>query len=751
MPGLPAPAGGTTVFRTAAFAVMCMFFAAPPVVAQEAFDRDFQTYTPRVTPTRIDSADAPVIDGKLDDDAWAKATVLTEFYQVEPEIAYPDVETRVYLAHDENNLYVGVYAYDDEVENIFATILERDGQVWRDDMLRFYIDPFDTGISGFGFDVNALGARAERLVQANRPPVDEWDTIWDSAGQIVEDGWTAELVIPFRSLSFDPGGDGWGLMITRERSHKAQEIRWAAIDQSVNKFGFSRAGRLEGITDINRGHGLDVQLQAGVTANRDWTEPRDDDVRLEPSANIAYKITPSMTGLLTLNTDFSDTPLDARQINTGRFSLFFPETRDFFLQDAAFFEFGGQTFTRGSQSVRAMSNVPNGQPFFSRRIGIVNGERVKIRGGLKLSGEAGGFEIGALTARTGEAQGIDSQTLSVARIATDLGRQHRVGIIATHGDPTGRTDNTVAGVDYLYQTPSFLGGSRMQTDVYYLLSSSSTRGDDSSFGFRSDYQGDALAGGIEFRQIGDDFAPALGFVNRAGTRNYSAAINRRLRQGPDWMRWWQFGTRHEYITDLDGRMETRRNELVAGLQTRWTDDLTLSLSDERQVIFTPFSLPGGLVVPVGSYDNDGATLTFQSSLTRPYGTKLELSHQDFYGGDSTKFASDFLYRPNARIDLRASYSIEAISVPAGDVDVQIGSVNTVFNLSPDLSISTQTQYDNISHSLSFFGRVNWELRPQTELFIGLGHGAIIEGDDFRSNFRSVQTSAIIRLGNTFRF
>ncbi|WP_084397806.1 carbohydrate binding family 9 domain-containing protein [Henriciella aquimarina] len=727
---------------------MCVW----PVAAQdEPQERDFQTYTPSVSPVRIERSEAPVIDGKLDDAAWDKAAVLTEFYQVEPEITAPDVKTRVYLAYDEDNLYVAVYAFDDEIDDIFATILERDGEVWRDDMLRFYIDPFDTGISGFGFDVNALGARAERLVQANRGPVDEWDTIWDSAGQILEDGWSAELVIPFRSLSFDPGGDGWGLMVTRERSHKSQEIRWAAIDQSVSKFGFSRAGRLEGITDINRGIGLDVQVQAGLNANRDWTSPRDDDVRLEPSANIAYKITPSMTGLLTLNTDFSDTPLDARQINTGRFSLFFPETRDFFLQDAAFFEFGGQTFTNGSQSIRATSNVPNGQPFFSRRIGIVNGQSVKIRGGLKLSGEAGGFEIGALTAQTGEALGIDSQNLSVARIATDLGRQHRVGMIATHGDPTGRTDNTVVGVDYLFQTPSFLGGSRMQTDVYYLRSSSSTQGDDDSFGFRTDYQGDALGGGIEFRQIGDDFAPALGFVNRAGTRTYSAAINRRLRQGPDWMRWWQFGTRHEYITDLDGRMETRRNDFVGGIQTRWTDDITLTLSDEEQVIRTPFTLPGGLVVPEGSYGNDGITLRFQSSFTRPYGTTLEVSHQDFYGGESTLFSGDFLFRPNARIDLRASYSVEEISVPAGEVDVQISSINTVFNLTPNLSISSQTQYDNISHSLSFFTRLNWEARPETELFLALGHGAIIEDDDFRNSFRSIQTSAIIRLGNTFRF
>lgn len=719
--------------------------------ADEQAPRDFQTYKPTVKPTRIDKAEAPRIDGKLDDAAWSKAAEISEFYEVEPTVGPPSVETRVYMAYDEDALYVAIHAYDDEPEKIFATILERDGDVWRDDMVRFYIDPFDTGLSGFGFDVNALGVRAERLIQANRRPVDEWDTIWDAAGEITDDGWTAEFVIPFRSLSFEPGGDGWGLMITRERSHASEEIRWAAIDPSVNKFGFSRAGRLVGIHDINQGHGLEMQLQAGLNASRDWDRPRDDDLSIEPSANISYKITPSLTGLLTLNTDFSDTPLDDRQINTSRFSLFFPETRDFFLQDAAFFEFAGQTFGTSSNSISANSNTPNGQPFFSRRIGIVNGQRVTVKGGVKLSGEVGGVQVGMLSAQTGEAAGIDSQNLSVARAAMDVFGGSRIGVIATHGDPTGASDNSLAGIDYLYQTSSFLGGGRLQADMFYQRSFSSLVEDDDSYGVRVDYPNDAFSWVFEAREIGQDFTPALGFVNRPGTRDYSASWNRRLRQSGGWMRWWQFGTRHEFITDLDGNEETRTNEIALGLQTKWTDDVSFFLTNNEETITAPFNLPGGLVVPAGQYNNDGVRAKLQSSLARPYGTVAEIRHRNFYGGTSTKYALALNMRPNARVDVRASYSREDISVPAGEVSVQIGSMDTVFNFSPTLSMSTQTQYDNISNSLSFFGRLQWEVRPETEVFLALGHGAIIEGDDFRENFRSVQTSAILRFGNTFRF
>ncbi|MGB1068343.1 MAG: carbohydrate binding family 9 domain-containing protein, partial [Henriciella sp.] len=222
---------------------------------------NFKTYRPSVSPIRINTSQAPIIDGDLSDPVWDMATQIVDFYQVEPFIAPPTVETKVYMAFDENALYIGVFAAEDRPEDIYATVMERDGDVWRDDMIRVYIDPFATGISGFGFDVNAIGARADRLVQDGRRPIDEWDTIWNSSGQILENGWSVEIEIPFRSISFDPEADGWGLILTRERAHKAEEIRWAAIDQSLDTFNFSRAGRLEGIRDVNQGRGLEITLQ----------------------------------------------------------------------------------------------------------------------------------------------------------------------------------------------------------------------------------------------------------------------------------------------------------------------------------------------------------------------------------------------------------------------------------------------------------------------------------------------------------
>lgn len=704
-------------------------------------ERDFSTYRPSVEPTRIERAEAPKIDGVLDDPVWQKAAEISEFYQVEPTIGAPAVETRIYLAYSEDELYVGIHAFDDEPENIRATIMQRDGDVWRDDMVRFYIDPFDTGLSGFGFDVNSLGARSDRLLQPNRRPIDEWDIIWGSAGKRTEDGWTAEFSIPFRSLNFDPDAEAWGLLVTRQRSHKNEQMRWAGIDQSLNPFNFTRSGRLVGIKDVNQGSGLEIDVQSAVIGTRDWTRPRDDEYELEPSGTLRYQFTPGLTGLVTVNTDFSDTPLDNRQINTGRFSLFFPETRDFFLQDAAFFEFGGDAFNR----------APNGRPFFSRRIGIVRGQNVPLDGGVKLSGEFVGFEMGILSAFTSETDTLEPQTLSVARITRDLFGDDRIGFVATAGDPTGESENSLFGVDYLFQTPSFLGGGRLQADLFYQASFSDQVDDDDSYGVRVDYPNDVWNWRLEYRQIGEDFDPALGFVNRPGTNTYSAGWHRRFRPDGGPLRYWQFGTDHEHVTNLDGDLETREDSLEFAVETSGTDMIEFAISDVEERVDTPFTLPGGLVVPAGVYGNDGVSFQLESARTRPYGVQVNLETRDFFGGEADGYEIELLMRPNRFLDVQLGYEREDISVPAGDVSVQIGSIETVVNFNPNLSISTQTQYDNLSESLSVFGRMRWEVRPQTEVFVSLAHGAVIEGSDFGRNFRSVQSRSVFRIGNTFRF
>lgn len=718
---------------------LCLTALGTQVSAQEESTRDFATYQPEVRPTRLARIDAPEIDGILDDVAWTKAAVITEFYEVEPDIGPPDEETVVYLAYDSQNLYIAIRAYDKNPDSILTSILERDGEVWRDDMLRFYIDPFNTGNSGFAFGINALGARLDRLLQQGRSPNVAWDTIWDVASNIDDEGWTSEIAIPFRSISFNPNAESWNIMITREISHKSEEVRWAAIDPGILPWEFRRPGKMVGIRDVDQGMGLDIEVQGKITASRDWDRPRDDDLSFDPSGSLYYKFTPGLTGLLTYNADFSDTPLDTRQINTGRFSLFRAETRDFFLQDASVFEFAGETFAES----------PNGQPFFSRRIGIVNGSAVDLKYGGKLSGRYAGFDVGVLTARMGEADGIDAQTLSVARATRNLTPSNRLGFIATNGDPTGRTDNSVFGIDYMYTNRNLFGGF-FQADAFYQRSITSNE-DDDSFGVRIDAPNDKWNWTVRARQIGEDFRPALGFVNRAGIRDYVAQWRRRFRPQDSMFLWYQFGTDNQYITDLDGSLQTRENSASFEFQNRATDEFKFKIFENLEVVNAPFNLPDGIVVPVGEYQSYGAWGRLQSSFFRAWGLNAEVEYKDFYGGENFKYDITAMARPSPYWNIRAQYSEEDISVPNGDVTIRIASVNGVVNFTPDLSMSIQAQYDNISEAFSLFNRLRWEIRPQTELFVAFGHGAIISSDDFPRDFQSVQSQLVLRLGNRFQF
>ena len=293
--------------------------------------RDFETYRPRVRATRINEDEAPNIDGDLSDPIWQRAERIDEFYQVEPlNGAIPNQKTHAYILYDRKTLYIGIYAYDTEPDLIRASQLQRDLRLRDDDGVRVLIDPFGTYRNGFIFGVNPNGARADGLTQNNNQFLGEWDGIWSANAKIVDDGWMIEYAIPFQTISFDASLDDWNLQLIRVVRRTNEEIRWSNIDQNRSRIDLSNPGLLSGLDDISSGIGLEVQTFLAGATSYDW-QTDDVDFEFNPSGNAFYKITPSLTGSLTVNTDFSDAPLDARQVNTGRFSLFFPETRDFFL------------------------------------------------------------------------------------------------------------------------------------------------------------------------------------------------------------------------------------------------------------------------------------------------------------------------------------------------------------------------------------------------------------------------------------
>jgi hypothetical protein len=684
---------------------------------------------PSFVARRIETERAPRIDGDLSDEVWSTATPIGTFHQVEPlEGAPPSEQTVATVLYDENYLYVGVQADDTDPALIVASGMGRDAAIRDDDHVMLILDPVGSQRDGYAFGLNPLGSRWDALIENNARTTETWDTIWRGSARVNAEGWSAEFAIPFRSISWSATRDRWGFQIVRVIQRKKEQIRWSSVSQSIPTENVSRVGTMDGIRDIRRGRGFDAQ--GFVTAG--WrSDIGSDETEFEPGANLYYRFTPSLTGTVTVNTDFSDTPLDERRVNTGRFALFFPETRDFFLQDAAVFEFGGLP----------LSADPNGMPFFSRQIGIAGTEVLDLDYGGKLSGRAGRTSVGVLSARTGE------ETLSVARASFDILGESRAGVIVTHGDPLGVDRNVVAGADFQYRRSDLFGDRTVQADGYYVRSDSRLRGDDDSWGVELAYPNDRHYWNVNAREVGADYVPALGFVNRPGIRSYNGNYRFRVRPDQGRLRWWQVMSWNELVTDLEGAIETRVNGSTFWIRTNSGDEAFIEGWQVFEKLIEGFDLPRGVHVREGEYTYNRVNGAIRSSRSRRIAFSVGGSCCDFYEGTSRTASASIFLRPSRHFGLDLTHRTEDIELPTGSVTINIDSIAGSVNFTPEMRLALQAQYDNISERLAMSARWRWEIVPGSEVLIALAQNVIHA--DGRSRDRA--TEASVRFAHTLRY
>jgi Carbohydrate family 9 binding domain-like len=694
---------------------------------------------PTVRAMRIEVSQAPAIDGDLSDPIWAEAAVIEGLKQADPDQGQPATERVVLrILYDANNLYFGVYAYDDP-KLIISRTRERDGNLNAGDAIRIFLDPERTRRDGFAFEVNPSGARLDALIQNNTDYLTAWNTIWTARTKIVSDGWTAEIAIPFHSLSYDPSQADWGFDFTRVIRRRAERARWTSDVASIPNQDISQSGTLTGIHDTNVGIGLDVQTYARLSVKRDFKPTTHDSLSGAFSGNAYYKIAQALTGTLTLNPDFSNSPLDERQVNTTRFSLFYPETRDFFLQDAFSFEFGGLGFG---------SSTPNAQPFFSRNMGLVNGVPVTILGGAKLSGSYDTIGIGAISVRTNESHGIPGQTLSVVRATAPVLDSSKVGFIFTNGDPTGLTRNTLAGGDFQYRDLHVLGDNILESDSYYERSFSSAVRSDSTFGTYLNYPNEPWGGYASFKQVGRNFDPALGFINRPGIRDYELEISERNRYRDQYLRSLQFRLDNFLVTDLHNHLQSRQTHFWITVQNRFVDVIEMHFYNYFENVPATFLLPGSIPVPPGQYEwtNFAPRIDTTNGRAIVFTWQLECCH--FYNGDYLNSDLAITVRYRDLLEFAPHYLTTWIDLPTGKVTIHVLQGVTTINFTPDMSLILQGQYDNISHNFGFAARYRWEYEPGQEIFAGFGQSATIPG---LHDFQPQTTQFSFRLGHTFRF
>ncbi len=465
------------------------------------------------------------VDGVLDEPAWRSAPPIGELVQRQPiEGAAPTERTTVTLLADGDRLYVGIVAYDREPARVLGTAMARDAALGADDRVEILLDTFRDRRSAFYFATNPSGALVDGLL-ANGQLNTDWDAIWEVRTRRTDEGWVAEFAIPFKSLSFPTARSVWGFNVSRHVYRKLEENRWSGARLDSPFAQVAEAGEITGLVGLTQGIGLDVRP---FLVGR-WLRQAGDGVTTgKPGLDLFYNITPSLKLTATVNTDFGETEVDARQINLSRFSVLFPEKRAFFLQGAGVFGFA-------STGPEPAGGIPlHGAdvfPFFSRQIGLFGGNEVPLDAGIKLTGTVGRTDIGVLDVRTGDlprVEGlVEGKNFFVGRIKQNLFRQSYIGALVTDGNPAPGRSGQTYGADMRLATSRFLG--RPQNFVVNAYAARSVNEGvserDWSYGFSASYPNDVWVAQVVVRDIQENFKPALGFVQRDNVRLFRTALS----------------------------------------------------------------------------------------------------------------------------------------------------------------------------------------------------------------------------------
>lgn len=668
---------------------------------------------------------APDIDGVLDDEIWRTATVISDMHQFQPvDHGIPSERSEFYLAYSDRFLYIGARLFDSDPSGISARQLMQGGGMAFDDAFEFILDTFNNGRTGYQFQVNPNGIRRQGVFENANTLNRDWNGIWLVESRIDEQGWTAEVAIPFNTLNFDPTSEAWGFTIARTIARKQEELAWSSFNRNINP---TTTGLITGIRGIRQGVGLDIIPSLAAAANKNYVTGVSD-TRVDPSVNVFYKITPNLTGALTINTDFSATEVDNRQVNLSRFSLFFPEKRDFFLQDVDIFNFGG----RGGGG--NFGNSQNGIPFYSRRIGLsATGQPVDINAGVKLTGRVGEWNVGALAVQQGEYGALDEQQLFVGRASMNVLGESNMGVIFTSGDPTSETENHLAGVDFRYQNTRFSSTHTLRGDAFYQQTQTENLvGDDKAYGLNVNFdtQGNGFGGSAGYYYFGEDYNPALGFANRRGVESFSmGGSGRYFVQNNPFIRVLNTFSRFEHTRRLDtGEMQSENLFWrPLNINTHRGDQIGIGLSRNREGLNRDFEIRPGIIIPAGKYSFVDVNAEINISNQRNFAPSLQVNSGDYYNGKRNRARVGLEWRPDEHFYLNLGYDYQDISLPAGDFKIKLVSANANYAFNSKWSWVNLIQYDNASSSVGVNSRLRWNPKAGEDLFIVLNYNFDSEG------------------------
>jgi hypothetical protein len=699
-------------------------------------DHDAIRATRIVTAVRV--VETITVDGRLDEPAWEEAIPATDFIQKFPNNGAPSTErTEVRFLYDDTNLYVGVICFDSELEKLVIKDLREDFELNATDAVQIVIDRLHDKRSAFVFSTNAAGARRDSQVSNADRINQDWDAVWDAKTSRTEDAWFIEYVIPFKTLRFtNSASQEWGVNISRRILHKNEEVNWAPIPVRYTGTRSDQAGTLRGLEGIRQGRNLKVKpfvIGSGTqTRTAGQLRGRND---YDGGFDVKYSLTPALTLDTTFRTDFAQVEVDQQQVNLTRFNLFFPEKRDFFLENSGNFSFG---------AAGRNANNSNLVPFFSRRIGLsAAGTPIPIVGGARVSGQAGAFDVGVLAMKTERAGAAPSNNYLVGRIKRNFLRTSYVGAIVTDREsPVAGDYNRVYGPDVHLQLYD-----KVEIDSYLLRSDTPARPDrNQARSVQATWRDDELNVSAEYSAVQPNFNPEVGLVRRGNMSLYAGDIawNPQL-QRSETIRSLNFSGSLDYYDGANGLLETRIGEATTGISFENNGFVRFTATETFDRLVEPFAIRPSVLLPAGDYDYRRYTARADSGNRMRVSVNGNTSWGHFWNGTSRSLGGGMDIRANYHLNLDLSYSRNDVTLPNGEFTTQLIGARVLYGFTPRLFLNAFLQYNADTKQVSSNIRFNFTHHPLSDIYI------VYNDRRDTATGQPVERAVIVKLTNLFTF
>jgi hypothetical protein len=732
--------------------IAVVYFLATGVVLGQTPTIDYEAVRQTKVVTALRITEEISIDGQLEEAAWKQALPAKDFIQQRPRNGEQAVEqTEVRLLYDDDNIYVGAICHDSELGRAVQELRE-DFQFGQSDLLSIHFDTLYDRQSAFSFGTSPAGARRDQQLSNDGEVTNiDWDGVWDVKVSKNSEGWIAEFVIPFKTLRFsNEPVQVWGFNVTRFLLRNNAESSWAPVPLRYRTSRVSLSGTLLGLENIHQGRNLNVKpfVTAGVTQVRNGSELQtvQSMSRLKDydgGLDVKYSVTQSLTLDATYRTDFAQVEVDQQQVNLTRFNLFFPEKRDFFLENAGIFNFGP-----------GIGNGVNGNlvPFFSRRIGLSNsGTPVPIVGGARLTGKINRYDVGLLAMKTESiterSSSIPSNTYSVGRLRRNLLKNSWIGALLTNRDSTANRDyNRVYGTDAHFQFYD-----KLEFDSFFLRSDTpGLSGRNQARRFQSAWKDDETTISAEYNSVQPNFNPEVGFVRRRDIEHYSGEFGwRPIFRNNKRIRSFGFGTTIDYYGGSgSGKVETRTQEYTTGIQFWAGGSINFTGTEIFDRLADPLRIPAGnphVSILPGDYKYSEYKMSFNTGQSRRVNGNGSFGWGEFYNGERKTLNGVLNVRPNYHLTVNLNYDRNQVTLPNGSFTTNLVGTRFTFAFSPRAFLNAFIQYNADTHQVSSNIRFDLTHRPLSHLYL------VYNDRRDTVNGQLLERAFIVKLTNLFSF